>query len=310
MPIDGLYAEVTEPFIDIIGLELNSTYVCEVSAVNEVGEGLKSDPLSITTLAEPPLQFSLIIAATLGGTTDPAPGIYTFDADTTVVVTAIPHAGYQFVEWQEGGVPISTDNPINLLMDADRSITAVFEEVVPTHTLTILTVWQGITNPASGSWEYDTGASISVTAIPDAGWAFDHWEGDVTGTENPVSFIITADMTIIAVFSEIVVPPEEFALTISALEGGSTDPAPGPYTYIEGTLVTVTAIPSSGWKFDHWEGDLTGTNPEITVEMLQNLSIVAVFSEKKRVWPWVAGGLGLLGLGVVLVKKMGKIKGR
>jgi len=309
--IDGLYAEVTEPFVNIIGLEPNSTYVCEVAAVNEFGEGLKSDPLSITTLAGPPLQFSLIIAATLGGTTAPAPSIYTFDADTTVVVTAIPHSGYQFVEWQEAGAPISTDNPINLLMDTDRSITAVFEEVVvPTHTLTILTVGQGTTNPAPGSREYDTGASISVTAIPDAGWAFDHWEGALTGTENPVSFIITADMIIIAVFSEIVVPPEEFALTISVLDGGFTDPLPGPYTYIEGTLVTVTAIPSSGWKFDHWEGDVTGINPEITVEMVQNLSIVAVFSEEKPMWPYVAGGLGLLGLaGIVLVSRK-NMKGR
>ncbi|GAH26128.1 unnamed protein product, partial [marine sediment metagenome] len=133
MTIDGLFAEVVDTSLEISGLEPNTTYICEVSAVNEVGEGPKSDPLSITTLLEPALQFSLFIAATLGGTTDPAPAIYTFDADTTVVVTAIPHVGYQFVEWQEHGVPISAENPINLLMDADRSITAVFvEEVIPT----------------------------------------------------------------------------------------------------------------------------------------------------------------------------------
>jgi len=235
MPIDGLFAEVVGTFLQISGLEPNTAYICEVSAVNAVGEGLKSDPLSITTLVGPPLQFFLTISATPGGTTDPAPSTYTFDAGTVAVVAAIPAAG----------------------------------------------------------------------------WAFDHWEGDVSGTENPVSFLITADMLITAVFSEVIVPPEEFALTISALEGGITDPAPGPYTYLEGTLVTVTAIPSSGWKFDHWEGDVTGSNPEITVDMLQNLSIVAVFSEKAGWSPWVAGGLALLGLvGVVLVGRKSKIKRR
>ncbi len=217
--IDGLFAEVVDTSLEISGLEPNTTYICEVSAVNEAGEGPKSDPLSITTLLEPALQFSLTIAAALGGTTDPAPG----------------------------------------------------------------------------TLEYDTGTSVSVTAIPNAGWAFEHWEGDVSGTDNPVSFIISADMIITAVFSEVVVPPEEFALTISALEGGSTEPAPGAYTYIEGTLVTVTAIPKSGWKFDHWEGDVTGINPEITVEMLQNLSIVAVFSKMP------VGCLPVVAAGILLV---------
>jgi len=191
-------------------------------------------------------QFILTITATPGGTTDPAPGNWLYNEGGIAIVTAIPAAGYQFVEWQEDGVPVSTNNPVNVLMDADRNIMAIFEEVtIVTHTLIIGVDGQGVTDPAPGSWEYNTGASISVTAIPDAGWAFDHWEGDVTGMQNPVSFIITADMIITAVFSEIIVPPEEFALTISVLEGGSTDPAPGPYTYIEGTLVTVTAIPRS-----------------------------------------------------------------
>ncbi|MBA7619939.1 hypothetical protein ES703_27281 [subsurface metagenome] len=36
---------------------------------------------------------------------------------------------------------------------------------------------------------------------------FDHWEGDISGIENPVDIEVLEDITIVAVFSEVVVPP-------------------------------------------------------------------------------------------------------
>jgi len=37
---------------------------------------------------------------------------------------------------------------------------------------------------------------------------------------------------------------------------GATIPAVGVHVYSEGRVVTITATPASGWRFDSWTGDL------------------------------------------------------
>jgi hypothetical protein len=72
-----------------------------------------------------------------------------------------------------------------------------------------------------------------------------------------------------------------YTLTISTTVGGTTDPAPGSYVYPEGASATVTAIPSSGYAFDHWELDGTNigsVNPTV-VTMDMNHTLLAVFTE-------------------------------
>jgi hypothetical protein len=71
----------------------------------------------------------------------------------------------------------------------------------------------------------------------------------------------------------------EYTLYISTTTGGTTDPAPGFHAYVEGTSVAVTAIPSSGYNFDHWELDgvnVGATNP-ISVTMDRDHTLNAVF---------------------------------
>jgi hypothetical protein len=51
----------------------------------------------------------------------------------------------------------------------------------------------------------------------------------------------------------------------------------GYRNYAAGTVVTITAVPSSGYRFFSWTGDITGgTNPQ-TPTMASNISIGAVF---------------------------------
>lgn len=186
----------------------------------------------------PPIQHILTINTTVGGTTDPEPGSYTYDEGAEVLVSAIPSSGYQFVGWREGGVIISTDQQVSVLIDGDRTIEAVFEEVV--------------------------------------------------------------------------VPPQQYALTVSVIGDGSTEPSPGTYTYEEGEMVTVEAIPYEGNVFSHWEGDVTSNNAVIEIEMTQNMSIVAVFAPVEEEgegipWPAIAIGSGLLAtVGYLIYKKRRK----
>ncbi len=70
---------------------------------------------------------------------------------------------------------------------------------------------------------------------------------------------------------------QEYSLTVSTSPGGTTDPSPDIYTYYGGKRVTLTAIPDSGYVFNGWSGDASGTENPITIIMDENKSIAANF---------------------------------
>jgi hypothetical protein len=74
----------------------------------------------------------------------------------------------------------------------------------------------------------------------------------------------------------------QYLLKISSSAGGTTNPAPGSYWYDRGVSVQVTATPSSGYVFDHWEldGQVAGTSTSITVTMDKPHNLVAVFKQQ------------------------------
>ncbi|MEK7653300.1 MAG: hypothetical protein AAB358_02390 [Patescibacteria group bacterium] len=78
-------------------------------------------------------------------------------------------------------------------------------------TLTISVVGEGIVNDVAGV--YDAGTEVTVTADPDDGWQFDHWEGDTSSTANPVTITMNANRFVRAVFVEI---PSGTAPTITS----------------------------------------------------------------------------------------------
>lgn len=80
--------------------------------------------------------------------------------------------------------------------------------------------------------------------------------------------------------SDTPLPIIEYTLTISATTGGITEPAVGSYSCAEGSIVTVTAIPQSGYRFDHWELDGVSVSSELTYSVLMDAlhSLLAVFT--------------------------------
>lgn len=52
------------------------------------------------------------------------------------------------------------------------------------------------------------------------------------------------------------------------------------FYYVEGTQVTLTAMPDSGWVFDHWEGDCSGTENTCILTMADEKSATAVFVQE------------------------------
>jgi len=73
-------------------------------------------------------------------------------------------------------------------------------------------------------------------------------------------------------------PPVEHTLVIESTAGGTTEPRPGRYTYLHGKTVSVTAIPSTGYQFDHWtlDGVVRRENP-IVFTMDRDYRLTAYF---------------------------------
>lgn len=142
----------------------------------------------------PTTTYSLIANASTGGSVSPANGTY---ADGTVVaLTATPEAGYKFSGWS--GDLSGTNNPADITMDADKSVTANFVPI-PTYTLTTSAINGSIAlNPEGGT--YYEGTVVTLTATPDAGYVFTGWSGDLSGTTTPTTITMDAARNVTAIF--------------------------------------------------------------------------------------------------------------
>ena len=87
--------------------------------------------------ASPPQTYNLTITTTVGGTTDPALGTYSYTANSTVEVTAIPEANYLFEYWKLDGVNVGSANPYTVLMDKAHTLKAVFSLIPPPFSVSI-----------------------------------------------------------------------------------------------------------------------------------------------------------------------------
>jgi len=153
-------------------------------------------------------QRNLSVFTTIGGTTNPSPGSYTHDYGTQVSVTAVPNSGYQFSGWS--GDASGTSNPTTITMDSDKSITANF---IRQYTLTIVAGTGGTTSPLPGSYDYDSGTQVSVTATASSGYQFSGWSGDASGTVNPITITMNADKSVTANFTPVIDPKSCFITT-------------------------------------------------------------------------------------------------
>ncbi|MCR9288906.1 MAG: S8 family serine peptidase [Bacteroidetes bacterium] len=138
------------------------------------------------------------------------------------------------------------------------------------YTLTTNTNGNGSVSPGG---TYNGGSSVTISATPDAGYQFDGWSGDLSGSTNPITFTISSNMNVTANFS--LIPPNQYTLTTSTNGNGTVTPGG---TYNAGTSLTISATPDAGYQFDNWSGDLSGSTNPITFTINANMSVTANFS--------------------------------
>jgi hypothetical protein len=159
--------------------------------------------------------------------------------------------------------------------------------------LTIEVEGPGTTDPAPGSWWVLNGTVVPVDAIPNPGCMLDHWLLDSVIFEPDDPFPVTMDDSHVlrAVFTEI--PPDTHELLIAVEGNGTTIPSPGSHAYLNGTVVSVEAVPDAGWMLDHWVLDAVdqGAGNPINVTMDTSHVLVAVLTPPTE-WQLTVGIVG------------------
>jgi uncharacterized repeat protein (TIGR02543 family) len=159
--------------------------------------------------------------------------------------------------------------------------------VTPSTTINSSAGWQTIdlgstAYVAGGStvwlaWVFQNNPGIAYeTGSPGRYQSGDTWSGGMpdpfgSGSQSNFIYSIYANYTPGA--------PPQYTLTTNVVGQGSITLDPAGGTYDANTVVTLTANPDSGWQFDNWSGDLSGSTNPTTITMTSNKTVTANFSE-------------------------------
>ena len=116
-----------------------------------------------------------------------------FVTGTQRTISASPHTGYRFLQWNDG----ITTNPRSIIVTSDTSFTAYFEPL-PTYTVTLLgdnEEWGTV----DGGGTFTSGTTITIHATPNTGYHFDHWSNG--NTQANTSLTVLNDITLTAYFA-------------------------------------------------------------------------------------------------------------
>ena len=230
-------------------------------------------------------QRTLDIAVTGTGTTDPAAGQHSYTNGDTIPVSAIttPGSGFAFSEWTGD---LESTNPFeSLLMDDDKSITAVF--VTPGDFTLTLAKSGPASNfatllPAPGVHSFLLGRTATVAAQPDTAF-FNGWSGALTSTAPIVQLTMDADKSLSARFEA-----AGHILTLNTTPGGVTTPPAGEYRLANNLTLALSAQATDlGYNFVNWTGDIGAADPTATtinVQMTAARNVTANFAFDGKEW--------------------------
>ena len=167
-------------------------------------------------------------------------------------------------------------------------------EAVPVYSLSVKlgTEGAGKVSATPVGNEFDEGTAITVTASENFGYHFAAWtdqEGNVVSTQNPYTFEITANTTLLATYTHTNV----YALNLSRSEGANENLVlfspvgnyvDGVHYYEEGTDVKLSAVNNRIMTFTGWEDNTTDAERLIHIDGDKNVS--ATFSAADYIVGW------------------------
>jgi hypothetical protein len=126
-------------------------------------------------------------------------GTGAYPAGSAASLSATANAGFGFVNWTENGTQVSASNPYNFTVTANRTLVANFTNAY-TITTAVSPTLGGFT---TGDGIYNNGASVTVTATANAGYAFTEWteSGTPVSTSASYTFPAASNRTLVANFA-------------------------------------------------------------------------------------------------------------
>lgn len=149
----------------------------------------------------------------------------------------------------------------------------------------------GISCPSTCAVAYSYGTTVTLTASASTGYTFSGWSGACSGT-GTCKVTLYSPMNVTATFTAI---PETLTVTLSGSGTVTSSPSgiscPGicATSFSYGTVVYLTAAPSSGYAFTGWSGACSGTAETCNVTMSGAKSVTATFTPPQTLTVSVSG---------------------
>lgn len=245
---------------------------------------IASNRVLVANFTETTNKFNVSLSSNpaLGGTTS---GGGEFDSGASVTVSAIANQGFTFTNWTEGTNIVSTNANYTFNIASNRNLVANFSVVSASQFDVSLTSNPALGGTTSGGGAFDSGISVTVSAIANQGYSFTNWtEGsDIVSTNANYSFNITRNRVLVANFTE-TINKFNVGLSSNPTNGGTTS---GGGDFDSGESVTVSATANNGFSFTNWtEGsEIVSTNANYTFNITENRVLVANFTPTNPAGP-------------------------
>ncbi|MCB9260308.1 MAG: T9SS type A sorting domain-containing protein [Ignavibacteriales bacterium] len=196
-----------------------------------------------------------------------------YEHGSAVTLEAIPNIGYNFKNWTEKGLEISTDSVLSFTADKKRDLSANFELKSYNITTDVNPIGSG---SITGDGIYQHGTNVTLEAIPSEHYQFVNWTEnnlEVT-TDSLMTFLANGNRNLIANFK---LKSYSVSSSVNPINGGNIN---GDGDYLFGSTVNLEANPTLGYSFLNW----TENNLEVSTDTIysftinQNRELVANFS--------------------------------
>jgi hypothetical protein len=238
--------------------------------------------------------------AQLGAVTSRPPGIHcgfsspdcaaSFAIGSTVTLTAATQGGATFAGWGGACAFAGSNTTCSLSMTTARSVTANFNAPQQTLTVTVqgsggvsgvASSTQAISCPPTCQATFAQGSQVTLYASAAANYSFTGWSGGGCSGQSTCTVTMNAATSVTATFTQITqslnVDVDGLG-SVTSTPAGISCPTDCQGAFPQGSQVTLTATPRTGYQFSDWNGAGCNGTGSCQVTMSQAQAVEAIFT--------------------------------